>query len=200
MAKIRAFEAIYGVQVAELVVRGDERGQFVETFRTEWFPQRSWERIQTNRSDSQAGVLRGLHYHHRQVDYWYVPRGTIRVGMADLRPGSPTYLQSAVLELGDENPLGLYIPVGVAHGFVALTDATLTYLVDNYYDGTDENGVAWDDPQLQVPWGIASPLLSPRDQKNPRLADIASEDLPSHEAIEMPALLPVLNGGAHRQG
>lgn len=196
MAKIRAFEAIYGVQVAELVVRGDERGQFVETFRTEWFPQRSWARIQTNRSDSQAGVLRGLHYHHRQVDYWYVPHGTIRVGMADLRPHSPTYLQSAVLELGDGHPFGLYIPIGVAHGFVALTDATLTYLVDNYYDGTDENGVAWDDPQLRVPWGIHAPLLSPRDQQNPRLADIAPENLPSHDTLEEPAGLPMLNGGA----
>src|SRR5690606_17249652 len=141
----------------------------IETFRKEWFPERAWERVQTNRSDSKAGVLRGLHYHHRQVDYWYVPFGRIRVGLADLRPSSPTYLQSAVLELGDHNPVGLFIPIGVAHGFAALTDATLTYLVDNYYDNSDENGVAWDDPQLRVPWDIAAPVLSQRDLANPYL-------------------------------
>ena len=178
MANIRDFETISGVQIAELKVWGDERGQFLETFRKEWFPQRSWERIQTNRSNSQAGVLRGLHYHYRQVDYWYVVRGAIRVGLADLRRSSPTYLQSAVLEMSDDIPMGLFIPVGVAHGFLTLTNATLTYLVDNYYDGADELGVAWNDPQLNVPWGIEKPILSPRDQKNPFLADITPEKLP----------------------
>ena len=178
MANIRDFEGISGVQIAELKVWGDERGQFLETFRKAWFPQRRWERIQSNRSNSRAGVLRGLHYHFRQVDYWYVVRGTIRVGLADLRRSSPTYLQSAVIEMSDEIPMGLFIPIGVAHGFLTLTDATLTYIVDNYYDGADELGVAWNDPQLNVPWGIENPILSPRDQKNKFLADIAPEKLP----------------------
>ncbi len=178
MANIRDFEAIAGVQIAELKVWGDTRGQFLETFRKEWFPQREWAHIQTNRSNSQAGVLRGLHYHYHQVDYWYVVRGSIRVGLADLRPSSPTYLQSAVIEMGEDIPIGLFIPVGVAHGFLTLTDATLTYLVDNYYDGADELGVAWDDPQLAVPWGIEDPILSGRDQKNMFLADIPSDKLP----------------------
>ena len=184
MIQIRDLEAIQGVQIVELNVWKDERGQFLETFRKEWFPQRTWERVQTNHSESQAGVLRGLHYHHHQVDYWYVPRGTIRIAFADLRPDSPTYMKSAVLEIGDTNPVGVYIPVGVAHGFVALTDATLTYLVDNYYDdGKDENGVAWDDPQLKVPWSIEQPILSPRDQQNPLLADIHPERLPAPIAV-----------------
>lgn len=178
MATIRDFEAISGVQVAELKVWGDDRGRFLETFRKEWFPQRCWERVQTNRSDSQAGVLRGLHYHHRQVDYWYVLRGTIRVGLADLRPSSPTYLQSAVLEMSEERPTGLFVPTGVAHGFVTLTEATLTYIVDNYYDGADELGVAWNDPQLRVPWDVENPILSPRDQRNLPLADIDPQKLP----------------------
>jgi dTDP-4-dehydrorhamnose 3,5-epimerase len=178
MAQIRAFEAIEGVLIADLKVWADERGQFVETFRKEWFPQRSWERMQTNHSESQAGVLRGLHYHHHQIDYWYVPRGMIRVGFADLRPDSATYMQSAVLEIGEENPVGVFIPSGVAHGFVALTNATLTYLVDNYYDNSDENGVAWNDPQLRVPWGTETPILSPRDQVNPPLAEIPNANLP----------------------
>lgn len=179
MAQIREIAEIAGVQVAELALWRDERGFFCETFRAAWFPQRSWAVVQTNRSESVQGVLRGLHYHHHQVDYWYVPRGRIRVGLADLRQGSPTYLQSTILEMGEDLPLGLFIPVGVAHGFYTLRDATLTYLVDNYYDGKDEHGVAWDDPTLAVPWGVDAPDLSPRDRQNPRLEAIPPEAHPA---------------------
>ena len=66
----------------------------------------------------------------------------------------------------------MYIPPGVAHGFAALTDILLTYLVDNYYDPSDELGLAWDDPAVGADWGIADPILSVRDQSNPRRGDI----------------------------
>jgi dTDP-4-dehydrorhamnose 3,5-epimerase len=181
MAQIREFDRIAGLLIADLKAWSDDRGQFIETFRKEWFPQRSWARMQINRSDSRPGVLRGLHYHLHQVDYWYVPRGVIRVGLADLRPTSPTYLKSAVIELAEHKPMGLLIPIGVAHGFVALTDATLTYTVDNYHDGTDEHGVAWNDPDLDVPWDIREPLLSPRDQQNPFYKAIPHDRLPREE-------------------
>lgn len=172
MTQLIQSTAITGVTFARLRAFGDERGRFLETFRKEWFPQRSWERIQTNRSDSVQGVLRGLHYHFKQVDYWYVPRGAVRVALADLRVGSPTYLATEVIDIGDENQTGVFVPVGVAHGFYALTDVTLTYLVDNYYDGDDELGVAWNDPQLAIPWGADAPLLSARDQANPTVDQI----------------------------
>lgn len=178
MPEIVDFAPIAEVQIAELQRWGDERGSFVETFRKAWFPQRAWERLQSNRSTSQQGVLRGLHYHFHQVDYWFVMAGRIRVGLADLRPSSPTFMASATLELDGEEPRGLFIPIGVAHGFLALTDATLTYIVDNYYDGADEHGVAWNDPQLHVPWQIDRPLLSDRDAANPPLREIAAEQLP----------------------
>src|SRR5262245_31503688 len=100
----------------------------METFRREWFHWVEWHRIQNNRSESKAGVLRGLHYHLHQIDYWYAVRGTIRVGMVDLRPTSESYMVTEVLEMGDTNNLGLFVPIGVAHGFVALTDCTLMYL------------------------------------------------------------------------
>ena len=77
-------------------------------------------------------------------------RGRIRVGLVDLRRDSPTYGQSEVVELDADEPRGVFIPCGVAHGFYALTDATLTYIVDNYYDNSDELGVAWDDPDLSL--------------------------------------------------
>jgi len=178
MPDIQESTIINDVQIVTLKAFADERGRFMETFRRDWFPQRSWDKIQTNRSDSMANVLRGLHYHFHQVDYWYVARGKIRVGLCDLRPKSATYMAVQTVEMGEENQVGLFIPVGVAHGFVALTDVTLTYLVDNYYDGSDEHGVAWDDPDLAVPWGVESPLLSPRDAANPHLKDIPVEKLP----------------------
>ncbi|MEJ2747955.1 MAG: dTDP-4-dehydrorhamnose 3,5-epimerase [Anaerolineae bacterium] len=180
MTHIEESQLISGVFLAHLRSFSDERGRFLETFRKEWFPQRSWDKFQTNRSDSKAGVLRGLHYHFHQVDYWYVQAGQIRVGLVDLRPSSPTYLAAQTIDLGQDNEIGVFIPVGVAHGFVALTDAIHTYIVDNYYDGgKDEFGVAWNDPDLGLDWGLtAEPTISGRDAANSRLRDISIDQLP----------------------
>jgi dTDP-4-dehydrorhamnose 3,5-epimerase len=178
MTEIVPSELVHGVKFAHLSPRSDERGRFLETFRKQWFPERSWEIFQSNRSDSRAGVLRGLHYHFHQVDYWYVPSGMIRVGLADLRASSPTYRAVQCIEIGDDNQVGIFIPIGVAHGFYAITDATLTYLVDNYYDGADELGVAWNDPQLAVPWRVRAPILSARDMANPLLGEIDPLKMP----------------------
>lgn len=178
MANILPSKTIHGVYLAKLVSYADERGRFLETFRKEWFPQRTWENVQANRSDSRAGVLRGLHYHFKQVDYWYVVRGQIRAALADIRPDSPTSGATETVEMGEDAQLGLFVPIGVAHGFVALTDATLTYIVDNYYDSNDEHGVAWNDSRLAIDWGLESPTLSARDAANPSLAEIPPSRLP----------------------
>ncbi len=173
MPHIEQSDKIAGVQLVRLRSFADERGRFMETFRTEWFPQRSWDIIQSNRSDSRAGTLRGLHFHFEQVDYWYVVNGRLRVGMVDLRPSSPTYLATQTIDMGQDDNHGLFIPIGVAHGFVALTDVTLTYIVDNYYNGgRDENGVLWNDSQINLDWGFTDPLISPRDAANPPLKAI----------------------------
>jgi dTDP-4-dehydrorhamnose 3,5-epimerase len=120
-----------------------------------------------------------LHYHHRQIDYWYVTNGLLRTGLVDIRRQSPTYLNTFVIEMGGENDVGLFIPSGVAHGFYAITDATLTYVIDNYFDGgADEHGVAWNDPQFELDWGITDPLISHRDANNPILKEIAEGDMP----------------------
>jgi dTDP-4-dehydrorhamnose 3,5-epimerase len=178
MIKITESDVIAGVKFVDLRVWVDDRGRFLETFRKEWFPERSWEIVQTNCSYSKANVLRGLHYHRRQVDYWFVPQGTIRVALVDLRRSSPTQSASQTLEIGEDNPTGVFIPVGIAHGFVALTDATLTYLVDNFYDGSDEHGVAWNDPTLGIDWGLSDPVLSSRDRRNSLLGEIPTYQLP----------------------
>jgi dTDP-4-dehydrorhamnose 3,5-epimerase len=180
MVMMEELKAISGVHLVQLRPHGDERGCFIETFRKEWFPQRSWQNVQTNRADSIEGVLRGLHYHHHQVDYWYVLRGKLRAGLYDMRPDSPTFGSGQVVELDGDKPQGLFIPVGVAHGYLAVTAVTLTYTVDNYYDGRDENGVAWNDPDIALDWGIASPVVSPRDRANPWLRDITRASLPAY--------------------
>ena len=157
MTHIVESQFISGVFIVQLASFSDERGRFLETFRKEWFS----------------------HFH--QVDYWYVQAGKMRAGLVDLRPSSPTYLKSQLLELdGNSAGSGVYIPVGVAHGFLAVTDCILTYVVDNYYDGgKDEYGVAWDDPDLGLNWQISEPpFISQRDASNLRLRDIPVEQLP----------------------
>ena len=179
MTTVEYVEEISGLQIVRLQGYGDDRGRFMETFRKEWFPQRSWDRVQINRSDSKKGVLRGLHYHHQQIDYWYVIEGVLLAAVVDIRPNSATYLNTITIEMGGENNIGLFIPSGVAHGFYAITDVTLTYVIDNYFGGgRDEYGVAWNDPQIGMDWGTVDPILSDRDRNNPLLRDIVEEDLP----------------------
>lgn len=178
MAEIFQSEQIQGVKFVKLRAFTDVRGRFLESFRKEWFPERTWDAMQMNRSDSKQHVLRGLHYHFHQADYWYALTGTLRVGLFDLRRSSPTFGASETLDIGGTNEMGVFIPPGVAHGFVALTDATLVYVVDQYYNAGDEFGVSWNDPALKLAWGVSQPILSERDQENPRLAEIPAEQMP----------------------
>ena len=178
MPELSNLKQIAGVKLVQLRTFDDSRGRFREIFRKEWFPQSQWLAIQSNHSESKAGVLRGLHYHHRQADYWYVIHGRIRAGLVDLRTASETFLASTSIELSNLDPQGLYIPTGVAHGFVTLEETNLLYIVDNYYDGEDEYGVAWNDPKLGIWWGVEEPIISLRDQENPLLNDIPDTDLP----------------------
>jgi dTDP-4-dehydrorhamnose 3,5-epimerase len=172
MATITESDVIADVQIVQPLIHGDARGYFIETYRREWFPL-GREMVQGNRGDRVAGSVVGLHYHLHQADYWYVPYGRCRVVLHDLREGSPTDGATQVIDLGrlddgSHDHRGVFIPPGVAHGFAALTDMTITYLVDGYYNGADELGVAWDDPAIAADWGVTDPVLSDRDLKNPR--------------------------------
>ncbi len=177
MPKVTPSETIDGVWIVEPTIHGDQRGLFIETYRREWFPN-GREMIQGNRSNKQRGALVGLHYHMHQADYWYAPVGTIRVVLHDLREGGPTDGATQTLEISGENHKGVYIPPGVAHGFSALTDVVMTYLVDGYYNPADELGVAWNDPVIGADWGVAEPIMSERDRTNPMRADIPGNRRP----------------------
>jgi len=156
---------IAGVVLSQPEVHADDRGRLVELFRASGYPERF---VQANHSRSRRNVLRGLHYHRRQADLWYVVSGRARVGLADLRVQEERSLVQTLV-LDGEEPAALYIPPGVAHGLLALTDVDLIYWVSEEYDGTDEFGLAWNDPTLAVPWGIDQPILSRRDRENPGL-------------------------------
>jgi dTDP-4-dehydrorhamnose 3,5-epimerase len=163
---------IADVVLVPLLVHPDERGSLTETYRRAWLPG-SGEIVQVNVSRSRAGVLRGLHVHRQQADFWVVLSGVAFVGLFDLRAGTPSTGRKAELRIDAESrPLGLYIPPRVAHGFYAERDVLLQYLVDRPYAGDDEWGLAWNDAEVGIDWPTESPVLSARDRANPPLREV----------------------------
>jgi len=178
MAHIQELSVMSGVFVVTMQTFQDARGAFTETYRREWFSS-GREMLQSNRSVSVSNVLRGLHYHRYQADFWVVPQGRVLVALADIRLDSPTFLKTYTCELGQHQSQvqGVYIPRGIAHGFYAYETSTMTYMVDNYYNPEDERGVIWNDASLDIAWPSKTPILSPRDLKNPSMAEILQVDL-----------------------
>ncbi len=149
---------IDGIQVIPLRRFEDERGWFMEVRRESWLPKRT---AQTNLSFSRRGVIRGLHYHERgQDDLFVCLEGTARVVVLDRESG-----ETFCVDIGDANPVAIYIPGHLAHGFEALTDLVFCYQVTAEYDPSDpdEHGVPWDDPRIKHLWSTSSPTLSERD-------------------------------------
>lgn len=175
MAEVRESDEIPGVWLVRPQAFGDNRGRFMETYRASWLPFAA-PMVQGNRSESTPGVLRGLHYHRRQADLWFVQAGRVTTTLVDLRVGSPTEGRHMSVQQGGGENVAVYIPEGVAHGFYAHDDVVMTYLVTNEYDNTDELGVAWDDPDLAIAWPTTAPVLSARDQKNPSLRDVPADE------------------------
>ena len=132
---------IEGVLLFPLSTHPDLRGSFTEDYRREWIPG-GREMVQGNVSFSKATVLRGLHFHREQADWWNFYTGAAVVGLYDLRKGSPTEGKGVALPLDTEQGFaGLYIPRGVAHGFYAERDLILHYMVDNYYAPSHDRGI-----------------------------------------------------------
>ena len=136
-----------------------ERGWFCELRRDSALPK---PMRQTNISFSRAGVIRGLHFHGRgQDDLFVCLKGMARVVVLDVESGE-TFTE----DIGDENPVAVYVPGRCAHGFEALTDLLFCYHVTEEYDPADpdEHEVPWDDPRVVELWSTRSPILSERDQ------------------------------------
>jgi dTDP-4-dehydrorhamnose 3,5-epimerase len=162
---------IDGVWRRRGVIVGDERGSFTELWRASLTaPIGDPAMVQANMSRSHAGVLRGMHLHVLQDDLWLLTEGSAVAATTDLRgalEGSTNGLTSQVL--GMEPGDAVYIPAGVAHGFLALTAMTLVYLVSSEYDGSDEHGFAWNDTDAAIQWPVAPRIVSQRDRGNPTL-------------------------------
>jgi dTDP-4-dehydrorhamnose 3,5-epimerase len=149
---------IEGLQHVPLRRFEDARGWFMEIRRESTLPRQT---RQTNLSFSRRGVIRGLHYHERgQDDLFACIQGTARVVVLD-RASGEAYTE----DIGDENPVALYIPGRHAHGFEALTDLLFLYHVTEEYDPADpdEHEIPWDDPRVKHLWSTTSPILSERD-------------------------------------
>jgi dTDP-4-dehydrorhamnose 3,5-epimerase len=165
----------HGVAVSDLIAHPDDRGALTELFRQSWLPP-GISMVQANLSTSRAGVLRGMHFHRHQVDYWIVLEGVAFVGLFDLRAGSPSERATATITLDAAAGLhALYIPPGVAHGFCAVTEMQLQYLVSCEFTGADEHGFSWNDPALGIRWPVADPIVSERDSTSGSLADALAD-------------------------
>ena len=165
-------------------VFGDSRGFFMESYQKSAFEQNGIKDnfSQDNHSKSTKGVLRGLHYQTNpkaQAKLVRCSRGKILDVAVDIRKGSPTFGKWVGEILSEENKNMLYIPAGFAHGFVVLSDeAELLYKASNEYSPENDRGVRWNDPDINVKWGIDfEPLISEKDSKQPFLKDIKEEDL-----------------------
>jgi dTDP-4-dehydrorhamnose 3,5-epimerase len=167
-----------GVVLVEPQVFGDERGFFVETFSRDAWREMGVdaEFVQHNHSRSVKDTLRGIHFQTEpgQAKLVRCVRGEIVDVAVDLRRGSPTYGQWEAHVLDDVKHRQLFVPVGCGHGFAVLSDvADVAYQVSSLYDPATEAGIAWNDPDVGVDWQVSEPLLSERDEKAPRLAEVA---------------------------
>lgn len=165
-----------GVLLLEPKVFADERGYFMETFRSDVMRRAgvAAEFVQDNHSTSSRGVLRGLHYQEPkpQGKLLRCAHGAIFDVAVDIRVGSPHFSKWFGIELSESNRKMLWVPPGFAHGFCALTDdAVLIYKCTEYYDHAADRVIAWNDPDLAISWPVTDPQLSPKDAAAPRLKD-----------------------------
>jgi dTDP-4-dehydrorhamnose 3,5-epimerase len=175
--------SIPGVYEIRPVVLEDARGFFMETYHQLKFQSLGIDGcfVQDNHSRSAKDTLRGLHYQlrHPQAKLCRVVEGEALDVAVDIRVGSPTFGRWSGVRLSARTHNMIYIPRGFAHGFLALSDAVeLLYKCSDFYDRDDEHGVAWNDPALDIPWGLSTPLVSEKDAKLPRLSNVPRELLP----------------------
>jgi dTDP-4-dehydrorhamnose 3,5-epimerase len=170
--------AIPDVLLIEPVAHRDGRGYFLESYHELRYRAAGIDApfVQDNQSRSARGTLRGLHWQtapHPQAKLVRVLAGEIFDVAVDVRPGSPTFGRWVGATLSGENFLQMYVPVGFAHGFCVLSDtADVAYKCSDIYDPKSEQGVMWNDAEIGIDWPVSDPVLSPRDQRHPTLAEL----------------------------
>jgi dTDP-4-dehydrorhamnose 3,5-epimerase len=174
-----------GVYELRPVVHRDARGSLVETYHHARFADIGIKDtfLQDNHSISSRGTLRSLHYQlrHSQAKLCRVVEGEALDIAVDIRVGSPQFGKWTGVCLSAKAQNLIYIPAGFAHGFLALTEKVqFLYKCSDYYDPSDEYGILWNDPALAIDWGTVTPVLSQRDTRNPKLADVQGQFLPRY--------------------
>ena len=170
---------INDVKIIEPKVFGDERGFFLETFQAERYREQAGIKlpfVQDNHSRSSKGVLRGLHFQKSrpQGKLVRVVIGEVFDVAVDIRKDSPTFGAWSGAILSEENKRQFWVPPGLAHGFVVLSDiADFEYKCTDYYDPSDEGCLIWNDPTIKIEWPIETPLLSKKDQAGLPLNELA---------------------------
>ncbi|WP_025119487.1 MULTISPECIES: dTDP-4-dehydrorhamnose 3,5-epimerase [unclassified Serratia (in: enterobacteria)] len=170
---------IDGVKIIQPKVFGDARGFFLETFEKKRYQEMldiDLDFVQDNHSRSSRGVLRGLHFQkvNPQGKLVRVVRGEVFDVVVDIRPDSPTYGAWEGVTLSEENKLQFWLPPGLAHGFVVLSDtADFEYKCTDYYNPAEEGCLLWNDPAVGIEWPIANPLLSEKDKLGKLLKELA---------------------------
>ena len=159
-----------GLYELEPNVFGDARGYFFESFRKEVYRDLGIEEdfIQDNESFSVKGTLRGLHFQenpHAQAKLVRVVKGKVLDVALDIRKDSPTYGKHHTVLLEAEKHNMFLVPAGFAHGFIALEDSVFFYKCSNYYNKESEGGILWNDPALNIDWGIENPIVSEKDKE-----------------------------------
>ena len=161
---------LQGVLIIQPGVFEDSRGYFCETFHSKRYKDNGiyLDFVQDNISVSKKGTLRGLHYQippRAQGKLCHVIKGSVLDVAVDLRYGSPTYGQHVRVELSDENHTQILIPPGFAHGFAVLSDeAIFQYKCSDFYSKEHERAIRFDDPDLNINWGIKNPIVSEKDR------------------------------------
>lgn len=176
-----------GVVIIEPRVFRDARGFFMETYHEKKYTEAGIRArfVQDNHSFSTKGILRGLHYQLRQAQgkLIQVVTGEIYDVAVDIRRGSPTFGKWLGVTLSERNKRQIYIPPGLAHGFYVLSETTnVMYKCTDFYNAQDEYGILWSDPALKIDWPLeGAPIISPKDEKHPRLADVLPHHLPEYK-------------------
>jgi dTDP-4-dehydrorhamnose 3,5-epimerase len=174
---------IEGLILVEPDVFSDERGFFYESFSKKNYEELGIKDhfIQDNHSRSSKGVLRGMHFQVKspQAQILTVLKGSIFDVVVDLRSWSETFKKWYAIELSDNGPRQIYMAPGLAHGFYVLSEsADLHYKVSRFYDPTDEGGLIWNDPEINIKWPSRDPVLSKKDLGFPFLSKLTKDQLP----------------------
>lgn len=158
-------------------IHRDHRGYFFESLQLKKLKRIGIDDpfVQDNQSFSKKGVLRGLHFQkppHAQGKLISVCFGEVQDIVVDIRESSPTFGKYYSCKLDDQRHNIMYVPPGMAHGFLALKDSLFVYKCTNYYHRQSEAGIQWNDPDLSIDWEVSSPVLSEKDAALPSFKEV----------------------------